>query len=124
MPASLFQEPFDVQEIAAILMHFDKRFFMYAYVMMRTPERWLASLDQIARLFMEFVNEDLPTERLYDLSALMFIWAGRIPHKKAKLRKEMIDRLDFVDQEKMKRLVFAFQPKPPRRDESLWMGRI
>jgi hypothetical protein len=122
--AALFEEPLDVQEIAAILMHFDKRFFMYAYVMMRTPDRFLASLDQIVRLFVEFVNEDLPTERLYDLSALMFIWAGRFPHKKAELRNAMIDGLEFIDQEKMKKLVLAFQPKPPRRDESLWMGRI
>ena len=124
MPAALFEEPLDVQEIAAILMHFDKRFFMYAYVMMRTSERWLVSLDQIARLFFEFVNESLPTERLYDLSALMFIWAGRLPDKKDELRNAMFDRLHFVDQEKMKKLVLAFQPKPPRRDESLWIGRI
>jgi hypothetical protein len=122
----LFDEPLDAPAVIAMLVTDERRFFMAAYVLLRTPERWRAALDQVGRLFIECMREQIPDKKLYEIAALMFVWAGRFSDRGivAVLRHEMMAALNFVDQDRMRKLVLAAQPKPPRRDEQMWRGQI
>src|SRR6266851_3581747 len=109
--AGLFDEPLDAPSVIAMLVQDERRFFMAAYVLLRTPERWRAALDQIARLFIECMREQIPDRKLYEIAALMFVWAGRfLDHETVTvLRNEMVMTLKFVDQDRMQSLVLSYQ---------------
>ena len=122
LAAGLFDEPLDASNVIAMIVSNERRFFMASYVLLRTPERWRAALDQIRRLFIECMREQVPDKKLYEMAAMMFVWAGRFRDRKtvAALRNEMVTTLNFVDQDRMRKLVLSYQPKPPRPDERLW----
>jgi hypothetical protein len=126
MARGLFDEPLDAPSVIAMLVADERRFFMAAYVLLRTPERWRVALDQIGRLFIECMREQIPDKKLYEIAALMFVWAGRFSDRTiaVALRNEMMAALDFIDQDRMRKLVLSAQPKPPRRDEQMWRGQI
>ena len=97
--AAFFPEPFNVTEIATVLLDGD-RFYAAAYVLMGKRERWYACAEQLPRLFLAFMDEEVPDTHLYRLTALMFQWAKRLyPDECQKARKYLAEILDFIDHE-------------------------
>lgn len=126
MARGLFDEPLDAPGVIAMLTH-DERFLWNIYfALMFARERWPSTIDQVKRLFIECMRQQISDHKLYEISALMFVWAGRFRDRKTvvALRNEMVTALDFIDQSRMRKLVVSCQPTPSRPDERLWRGQI
>jgi hypothetical protein len=92
---ALFDEPFDLPYIALMLQ--DDKFYMAAYVLCGTKDRWCACVDQLPALFMEFMRTEIPEHGLLKLTAVMFRWAARLPgDDRPAARRYLAAKLDFI----------------------------
>ncbi len=106
---AFLDEPFTHQQLADFATDLlDEKFYMGAYAVMGQKSRWHACAEQLPRLFLAFLEAGFPDDKLYRLAALMFQWAERLPDKIA-ARNALVKSLEFLDQEKLQRLVRSRQ---------------
>lgn len=109
----MFREPFRLDAIAMALM--DDKFYWSAYIWTGFIDNWRRAAEQLPRLFMAFMNEEMNEDKLYELAALLFIWAGRFFDRATELRNSLRASLDFIDQEKM--IIRVRRLRPPSEDK-------
>jgi hypothetical protein len=103
-------EPFTIQDLVDFSVDlYDDKFFACAYALMGVKERWYACADQLPRLFVEFMNAEIPDHKLYKLTSLMWQWASRLeagcPKARQSARAQLMENLDFLDQDRLRRMV-------------------
>ncbi len=106
---AFLDEPFTHQQLADFATDLlNEKFLMAAYAAMGQKARWHACAEQLPRLFLAFLEAGFPDDNLYRLAALMFQWADRLPDKIA-ARNALVASLDFLDQDRLRRLVRSRQ---------------
>jgi len=104
--AGFFSEPFDLSDIA--MMMFDDKFYIAAYAVAGSSDRWHACAAQLPALFLEFMDAGISDHNLYKLTALMFRWAGRFEGAPA-ARRQLWEHLNFIDHDRVAKLVRRLQ---------------
>ena len=110
MMKAFLDEPFTRQNLVDFSVDlYDDKFYAAAYALMGAQERWYACAEQLPRLFVEFLHAEIPDHKLYKLASLMWQWASRLevgcPQARQRARAQLMENLDFIDQDRLRRLV-------------------
>lgn len=86
MTAALFDEPFDIEMIGALVAGISKeseRFFACAAICCGMQERWDAALEQTVRLLPEWQKSEPDDQPIYNLLAMLCLRASGLRNARA-----------------------------------------